>query len=59
MEKKPRAKPGGEDIPVRIGDFAEVSVEGTFDLILIAVSSFFALVTQEDQVRCFANVAVI
>ncbi len=57
MVTKLRAKPGGQDVPVTIGDFAEVSVEGTFNLIFVAVSSIFALVTQEDQVRCFANVA--
>ncbi len=57
MVAKLRAKPGGQDVPVTIGDFAEVSVEGTFNLIFVAVSSIFALVTQEDQVRCFANVA--
>ena len=57
MVAKLRAKPGGEGIPVSIGDFADVAVEGAFDLVFVAVSSFFALVTQEDQVRCFANVA--
>lgn len=57
MVKKLRAKPGGQEIPVTIGNFADVSVEGSFDLIFVAVSSFFALVTQEEQVRCFANVA--
>lgn len=57
MVTKLRAKSGGQDVPVTIGDFAEVSVEGTFNLIFVAVSTIFALVTQEDQVRCFANVA--
>lgn len=57
MVSKLRAKPGGQEIAVTVGDFADVSIEGTFELIFVAVSSFFALVTQEDQVRCFANVA--
>ncbi|MCA1709365.1 MAG: class I SAM-dependent methyltransferase [Actinobacteria bacterium] len=57
MVEKLRAKPGGQDMPVTIGDFADVSVDGSFEVIFVAVSSFFALVTQEDQVRCFANVA--
>jgi len=53
---KLRAKPGGGDIPVTMGDFAEVPVEAaTADLLVF--NTIFALVTQEDQVRCFASVA--
>ena len=50
-----RAKPGGEAIPVTIGDFADVAAEGEFDLIFVAFNTFFAL--QEEQVRCVRNVA--
>jgi SAM-dependent methyltransferase len=52
-----RAKPGGEDIPVTIGDFSEVPVEGPYALIFVAAGSFFELPSQEAQVRCFENVA--
>ena len=52
-----RAKPGGADIPVTIGDFAEVGVEGQFSLVFVVFNTFFALLTQDDQVRCFRNVA--
>jgi SAM-dependent methyltransferase len=52
-----RAKPGGEAIPVTIGDFADVPAEGSYRLIFVAFNSLFALLTQEDQLRCFANVA--
>jgi SAM-dependent methyltransferase len=52
-----REKPGGEDIPITIGDFADVAVEGEFSLIFIAFNTIFALLTQEDQLRCFRNVA--
>jgi SAM-dependent methyltransferase len=52
-----RAKPGGDAIPVTIGDFAGVPVEGRFNLVFVAFNTFFALLTQEDQVRCFRNVA--
>ena len=31
-----RAKPGGQDVPVTIGDFADVGVEGRYRLIAIA-----------------------
>lgn len=57
MVARLRAKPGGDAIPVTMGDFAEVAVEGTFSLIFVAYNSFFALQTQDDQVRCFQNVA--
>jgi SAM-dependent methyltransferase len=57
MVARLRAKPGGADIPVTMGDFAAVDVEGTFSLIFVAFNTLFALLTQEDQVRCFQNVA--
>ncbi|MGH8973129.1 MAG: hypothetical protein ACRD0C_07975 [Acidimicrobiia bacterium] len=40
-----------------IGDFADVAVDGTFSLVFVAFNTFFALASQDDQVRCFAGVA--
>jgi SAM-dependent methyltransferase len=57
MIAKLRAKPGGESLPVRLGNFADVAVEGQFSLIYVLVNTFFALLTQDEQVRCFENVA--
>ena len=57
MVAKLRTKPSGDRVPVRIGDFADVAVDGRYRLIFVAFNTFFALLTQEDQVRCFANVA--
>lgn len=57
MVEKLRGKPGGEAINVEIGDFADVPVEGEFPLIYLAFNTIFGLLTQEDQVRCFQNVA--
>jgi SAM-dependent methyltransferase len=57
MVARMRAKPGGADIPVEMGDFAAVDVEGSFSLIFVAFNTIFALLTQEDQVRCFRNAA--
>lgn len=51
------AKPGGDRVPVTIGEFAEVGVAGEFALVYIVFNTFFALPTQADQVRCFRNVA--
>jgi len=57
MVARLRAKPGGEDIPVTMGDFADVGVEGSFSLVFVVFNTLFALLTQEDQLRCFRNVA--
>lgn len=56
MVARLRTKPGGEGIPVTVGNFADVGVEGNFRLIFCVFNTFFALLTQEDQVRCFQNV---
>ncbi len=52
-----RAKPGGDQIPVTIGDFADVPVPGTYRLVFVVFNTLFNLLTQDDQVRCFENVA--
>lgn len=57
MVEKLRARPGGDKVEVTIGDFADVAVQGRFPLVFVAFNTFFALLTQEDQVRCFSNVA--
>ena len=57
MVDKLRAKPAGSGIPVTIGDLADVDVAGKFSLVFVAFNTFFCLLTQEDQLRCFANVA--
>ncbi len=57
MVAKLRAKPGGEAIAVTMGDFAEVAVAGSYRLIYIVYNTFFNLLSQEQQVRCFCNVA--
>jgi SAM-dependent methyltransferase len=57
MVARLREKPGGERIPVTMGDFADVGVEGRFALIYVVFNTFFALLSQADQARCFANVA--
>jgi SAM-dependent methyltransferase len=54
-----RQKRGGKRIQVWTGDLADVDV-GTgvkYPLIYVVFNTFFALLTQDDQVRCFQNVA--
>jgi SAM-dependent methyltransferase len=57
MVSKLRAKPGGEAISVTMGDFADVPVEGRYQLVYLVFNTLFALLTQDDQLRCFENVA--
>jgi SAM-dependent methyltransferase len=57
MVAKLRAKPGGDRIPVAIGDFADVPVDGRFALICVVYSTFFALGDRDAQRRCFERVA--
>lgn len=57
MVAKLRAKPGGEKLEVTIGDFADVGVSGEYRLIYVVFNTLFNLLTQDDQVRCFENVA--
>ena len=57
MAAKLRAKPGGEDIGVTIGDFATTTVEGTFSVAYLVFNTIMNLTTQEAQVACFRNVA--
>ena len=59
MVEELRAKPGGGEIPVTIGDFADVGVGAgrSYAVIYVVFNTFFALLTQERQLECFANVA--
>jgi SAM-dependent methyltransferase len=57
MVEKLRAKPGGRDIAVTIGDFSRVTLDETFELIFVAFNTFFGLLTADDQLQCFRNVA--
>lgn len=57
MVAKLRKKPGGDRIPVTIGDFADVDVEGRFALVFVVYNTLFALLEQAAQQRCFERVA--
>jgi SAM-dependent methyltransferase len=57
MISRLRSKPGADRITVTQGSFADVSVEGEFALVYVVFNTFFALSSQEEQVRCFRNVA--
>src|SRR5918997_45985 len=57
MAARLRAKPGGEDIGVTIGDFATTTVDGTFSVAYLVFNTIMNLTTQAAQVACFRNVA--
>lgn len=55
MVARLRAKPGGDTIPVTIGDFATADAGRGFAVVVLAVNTIFALPDQAAQVACFAN----
>ena len=57
MVAKLREKPGGDRIPVEIGDFASTRVDGTFTLAYLVFNTINNLTTQDEQVACFRNAA--
>src|SRR5437763_1681872 len=57
MVARLRAKPGGDDIPVAIGDFATTHVDGAFAVVYLVFNTIMNLTTQAEQVACFQNAA--
>jgi SAM-dependent methyltransferase len=57
MVTRLRAKPGGDAIPVAIGDFATTKVDGLFSLVYLVFNTIMNLTTQHKQVACFQNAA--
>jgi SAM-dependent methyltransferase len=52
-----RAKPGGAEIPVELGDYATTRVDGRFSLVYLVFNSISNQTTQDAQVASFANAA--
>jgi SAM-dependent methyltransferase len=52
-----RAKPGGDAIPVAIGDMATTRVDGRFGLVYLVFNTLVNLTSQDAQVACFENAA--
>jgi hypothetical protein len=57
MISRLRSKPGADRITVTQGSFADIPVEGEFALVYVVFNTFFGLSSQDEQVRCFRNVA--
>ena len=57
MVARLRAKPGGDEVRVTIGSFADFALEDRFPLVFVVFNTFFALTSPEEQGRCFRAVA--
>jgi SAM-dependent methyltransferase len=57
MVARLREKPGGAEIGVTIGDFADARVPGSFALTYLVFNTIVNLTTQDAQVACFINAA--
>ncbi len=58
MVQRMHAKPGGDAVTVAIGDMADLPTPGgPYSLVFVVFNTFFAILSQRDQVRCFENVA--
>ncbi|GAB3206642.1 class I SAM-dependent methyltransferase [Marinactinospora endophytica] len=45
----------GQPVTASLGDFATVRCDGRFDVVLLAINTFFMLPTQELQIACLEN----
>jgi SAM-dependent methyltransferase len=55
MVERLRAKPGGADIVVGIGDMSTVVMPHRYQLVYVVFNTIFNLLTADDQIRCFEN----
>jgi SAM-dependent methyltransferase len=57
MVDRLHAKPGGDAVPVTMGDIATTTVEGPFAVVYLVFNTINNLTTQGEQVACFRNAA--
>jgi SAM-dependent methyltransferase len=57
MVEQLRAKPGGDQIKVTIGDMSAAMTGSQYGLVYLVYNTIFNLLTAEDQIRCFVNAA--
>ncbi|RWI14141.1 class I SAM-dependent methyltransferase [Mesorhizobium sp.] len=57
MVARLRAKKGGAEIPVAVGDMATTRVAGRFSLVYLVFNTINNLTSQDAQVACFGNAA--
>jgi len=52
-----RAKPGGAELAVTVGDMSTVALPDRYSLVYLIFNTIHNLLTQDGQVRCFENAA--
>lgn len=52
-----RSRDGGADLRVVVGDMKRETTGETYDLVFLVYNTIFNLLTQDEQVTCFANAA--
>lgn len=57
MVERLRARPGGEQLRAEVGDMSTFDMGATYSLVFLVYNTIFNLLTEDDQVRCFANAA--
>jgi hypothetical protein len=57
MAQQLRAKPGGQDLAVTIGDMTSTRVSGTFSLVYVVGNSIMNVTSQDEQAAVFVNSA--
>lgn len=57
MVERLRAKPGGDQIDITIGDMSVATTGHHYGLVYLVFNTIFNLLTADDQVRCFENAA--
>jgi len=57
MVERLTAKPAGAGMDVWVGDMTAVETGRRYPLVYLVFNTLFNLLTQDDQVRCFANAA--
>lgn len=57
MAERLKDKAGGSDIAVVLDDFSTARLDRRFTMVYAVFNTLLSLQTQEDQVRCFQNVA--
>ena len=52
-----KAKPGGADLNVQVGDMSTASMDRTYPLVFLVYNTIFNIQTQDGQIECFRNAA--
>jgi len=57
MVDRLRAKPGGDQIQVTLGDMSVATTGQRYGVVYLVFNTIFNLLTADDQIRCFQNAA--